>query len=254
MASFWGQIIKSGESAEIEIDPGWVITLTHATLVNGDSNKSTQLAVVVDEDTFVICNLSERCENVNLEVNLFYSNQNKLQVRGAGEVHLIGYIGPAPEDDDDDEDDEDLDIDEEELKAMMKKESKKVEKGDKGDKVPKPKKEEIQIEEDEDDDDDQGSEGDDSDDEPELIESHKHKKGPNQNNNFGKRGGGHDRGGQRGGFQNRGSDRGGRGGGFQRGGRGGGYDRGGRGGGDRGGFQKRQGGFNQRGGGKKPKF
>jgi len=128
--AFFGLSVKGNASEKFEIPQGAMLTVTQLSLGDAKDGEAATVSLAVeiegfDEDakpetkTFQVARLiAGKTDQIKVNFKLFCHEPSQVNVKGAGTVHLVGYLEPDPNFPDDEDDEMDSE-DEEALREQM---------------------------------------------------------------------------------------------------------------------------------------
>jgi len=86
---FWGVVLKPEKRYEQLVEEPFHIS--KACIEPSTSKGTTSVFIEVDDEEFIICNLTDEILNENLDLNFNFGDKIVFRTSGNGTVHLTGY-------------------------------------------------------------------------------------------------------------------------------------------------------------------
>merc|ERR1712062_476512 len=99
---FWGVVLKPEKRYEQAVEDPFHISKAclEPTSVKDGKNSITSVYIEVDDEEFLLCNLSDKVLNESLDLNFNTGDKLVFKTSGPGVIHLTGYNVEVPEEDD----------------------------------------------------------------------------------------------------------------------------------------------------------
>merc|ERR1711874_221424 len=100
---FWGVVLKPEKRYEQAVEDPFHISKAclEPTSVKDGKNSITSVYIEVDDEEFLLCNLSDKVLNESLDLNFNTGDKLVFKTSGPGVIHLTGYNVEVPDEDDD---------------------------------------------------------------------------------------------------------------------------------------------------------
>jgi len=91
MAAFFGLIVKSGDTQNVDLPEDHILTLTNAAFV-GKANETAKLYVSVDRKYVLATLVGGKSDQTTLDLTFFPGKPLSFGLDGHGEIHLVGSM------------------------------------------------------------------------------------------------------------------------------------------------------------------
>merc|ERR1711953_1026683 len=99
---FWGVVLKPEKRYEQAVEDPFHISKAclEPTSIKDGKNSITSVYIEVDDEEFLLCNLSDKVLNESLDLNFNTGDKLVFKTSGPGVIHLTGYNVEVPDEDD----------------------------------------------------------------------------------------------------------------------------------------------------------
>merc|ERR1712107_61297 len=90
---FWGVVLKPEKRYEQNVEDPFHISKAclEPSSIKDSKNAVTSVYIEVDDEEFLLCNLTDKVSNESLDLNFNVGDKIVFKTSGAGVVHLTGY-------------------------------------------------------------------------------------------------------------------------------------------------------------------